>query len=306
MRTGRFFRTSMNRIDALILALTIISIANLIVTAQQPSVPVMELYGSGVPTSNCTPPQRYFQTNSTAGNNIWLCTDTNLWTNVTSGGGSGIPAGAIIFINTGACPAGYTEVAGLDGRMVLGTLNANANVGTTGGNDNITPAGTNGAQTFTGSALGTHAHSAGTYANSGGSVNAHSGSAVADHASHTHDYTQVPNHVHPYCSQTATTGGASSYEHGAIDASSAATECSMLTNNPSGGVATGTTVGPSATLTHGVTQPANHTFTQPTIGGSSEAISGGTPAGTVTVPAFTGTSFDNRSAFVRLIGCKKD
>lgn len=50
------------------------------------------------------------------------------------------------------------------------------------------------------------------------------------------------------------------------------------------GVATGTTAGPGAALTHSVTQPSAHTFTQPT---------------------FAGTQFDNRPAFVRVIFCKK-
>lgn len=64
---------------------------------------------------------------------------------------------------------------------------------------------------------------------------------------HTHTYTEVPNHVHPYTSQTATTGTVSSYEHGAIDASSTAAEASISTNNPTGGVATGTTANQSTT-----------------------------------------------------------
>jgi hypothetical protein len=108
----------------------------------------------------------------------------------------------------------------------------------------------------------------------------HSGAAVADHASHTHTYTQVvnhthtvsitdPGHAHDIRSQTATTGSATSYEHGATDTSSsianeghltaaATTGITASTANPAGGVATGTTAGPSATLTHSVTQPGNH------------------------------------------------
>jgi hypothetical protein len=158
--------------------------------------------------------------------------------------GGGLPAGVVVMVASGACPSGYTEVSALNGKMPLGTLDANANVGGTGGADNITPS-------------------------------AHAATAVADHASHTHTYTEVPNHVHPYCSQTATTGGATSYEHGTLDTSSAETECTEVTNNPSGGVATGTTAGPSATLTHSVTQPSDH------------------------------SAMDNRSAFVRVIFCEK-
>lgn len=124
----------------------------------------------------------------------------------------------------------------------------------------------------------------------------HAGTAVADHASHTHTYAQVLNHTHAVnvndpthnhtqnahthviTSQTATTGSATSYEHGALDTSSAeaeatevtgsttatnqaaATGITATTDNPAGGVASGTTAGPSATLTHNVTQPSNHTI----------------------------------------------
>ena len=118
----------------------------------------------------------------------------------------------------------------------------------------------------------------------------HAGTAVADHASHTHTYSDIVNHTHPVVdpghthtqdahshiitSQTATNGGATSYEHGTLDTSSAEAEATettattvavnqsattgITTSNPVGGGASGTTAGPSATLTHGVTQPNNH------------------------------------------------
>ena len=75
---------------------------------------------------------------------------------------SGLPAGLVAFILSGTCPSGYTEVAALNGIAVIGTLAANANVGTTGGSDTITPAGTvawpAGVPTFAGNALATHTH----------------------------------------------------------------------------------------------------------------------------------------------------
>lgn len=146
----------------------------------------------------------------------------------------------------------------------------------------------------------------------------HAGAAVADHPSHTHQYTEIVNHTHPVTdpghnhtqnshnhtqdahthiqnahnhvvtSQTATTGSATSYEHGTLDTSSAEAEATevtanttptnqnatatnqvatatnqsnttgVTTGNPVGGVASGTTAGPSATLSHGVTQPSDH------------------------------------------------
>jgi hypothetical protein len=121
-------------------------------------------------------------------------------------------------------------------------------------------------------------------AHAGTAVSAHAGTAVADHASHTHQYTEIVQHthtvnitdnghVHAQASQTATTGGVSSWEHGAIDTSSTAAETlntasattgiTATTSNPAGSVATGTTIGPNATLTHSVTQPSAHTVTQP-------------------------------------------
>lgn len=159
-----------------------------------------------------------------------------------SGGGGGLPSGAIILIISGTCPSGYAEETNLNGRTLIGTLAANADVGTTGGADTVTPS-------------------------------THTGAAVGDHASHTHTYTDVIAHTHVVTSQTATTGSATSYEHGTLDTSSAEAEVTEVTGST--GVATGTTAGPSAALTHAVTQPATH------------------------------AAIDNRSAFVRLIACKK-
>lgn len=88
---------------------------------------------------------------------------------------------------------------------------------------------------------------------------AHVGTAVDDHAIHTHTYTQVPNHVHGLSTvlRTATTGGATTQVTDVADTSSTA-DTTRKTDNPDGGVATGTTAGPSVTLTHAVTQPSTH------------------------------------------------
>ena len=197
----------------------------------------------------------------------------------------GVPAGVIAMWSgsIASIPAGWQLCDGTNGSPDLRDkfvkcVAAAEEPGTTGG-------------------AATHAHGAGTYATS-----AHAGTAVADHASHTHTYTQVPNHTHPITdpthnhtqnahthvvtSQTATTGSATSYEHGTLDTSSAEAEVTEVTgsttatniaaatgitatDNPTGGVATGTTAGPSATLTHGVTQPSAHTMS-----GTSESVNG--------------------------------
>ena len=53
----------------------------------------------------------------------------------------GIPSGIIVFIDSGSCPSGFTEVAGLNGVYILGTLAANNDAGGTGGSNSYTPAG---------------------------------------------------------------------------------------------------------------------------------------------------------------------
>jgi hypothetical protein len=115
---------------------------------------------------------------------------------------------------------------------------------------------------------------------------------VADHSSHTHGYSEIVQHTHTVnvndpqhnhsqvahthvvTSQTATTGSATSYEHGTLDTSSAEAEATEVTgstqatnvaastgitattSDPSGSVANGTTSGPSAALSHSPTNNA--------------------------------------------------
>ena len=47
----------------------------------------------------------------------------------------GIVTGVIVMIASGTCPASFTEVAGLNGKTLFGTIAANGDVGTTGGSD---------------------------------------------------------------------------------------------------------------------------------------------------------------------------
>ena len=63
---------------------------------------------------------------------------------VSSGSGA-VPTGGIILIDSGSCPSGFTEDDTLAGNYLLITKSSNADVGTTGGSNSYTPAGTNGA-----------------------------------------------------------------------------------------------------------------------------------------------------------------
>jgi hypothetical protein len=215
-----------------------------------------------------------------------------------------VPPGFMTFVISGTCPLEWSEVTALNGKTLLGTVAANVDVGASGGNDNITPTVnslTAAAQTFTGSALSAHSHSVGTYVNSNSAV---SGIVIDNHASHTHTYTDVVNHVHLQTAPAGQTGGQDSVTRDTSTNGSSNT--ALSTANPTGGVATGTTAGPSAALSHNVSN--NGTAAAQTISGSSESITAGTPAGTNGTSAVTGTlnSFDNRSAFIKVIFCVKD
>src|SRR5216684_2119836 len=81
-----------------------------------------------------------------------------------------LPSGVLMLLLSGSCPTGWTESSALNGKFLQGTLAANGDVGTTGGNATITPAGSVTAPTFTGSQVTTSAVSAGTPAGTNGTA----------------------------------------------------------------------------------------------------------------------------------------
>lgn len=308
---------------------------------------------------------------------LWGCV-ANSWLQLNT---PSVPTGSIIMITSGTCPANYSEVTALDGVTVIGTLSSHMDVGGTGGNNNLTPSGTNSTPLFTGTGgqstssntagtpagtvgaitmsgstaaeashthsvtaagtngtgtvtpLGTIAWPAGVPTNASGaftqgaiswpagvptnSAISMSGSTAGEAAhthsvtaagtnsaptftgnalsSHTHDYTQVPNHVHVQSVNSAATGGLSGYTADTSTNTSVASGYS--TANPTGGVATGTTIGPSITLTpagtnsaptftgSGVTSGAgsSHLHTFGTLAASTPTVSW--PAGVPTIAA---------------------
>lgn len=194
------------------------------------------------PATPCTP-NSLSVTNAGSSSRSWSCaSDGQSWSEITTQGGGdsgGVPTGAILLIDSGSCPAGYSEVPGLDGRMILGTLAAHANVGTTGGSDAITPAGTI--------------------------------SAIDQVVNHTHTVTVTdPGHTHNQGYRNSGTAGTAG-----IQGASTANNATIANAVPSG--VTGITA------------------------------SSATPAGGVAsmTPTFTGTAGDNRSAFLRMIACRK-
>ena len=254
-----------------------------------------------------------------------------------------IPSGSILLVDAGTCPTGFSEVAGLNGKTLFGTVTANADVGATGGADNITPAGTNSAPGFTGDAVASNGVSAGTPAgtNSTSSVTplgtvaapaiswpagvpTFAGAAFSNVINHTHAVNVTdPGHTHLTQRYPTATGGSSGFT---IDTSMSgtladntlpvkanATGVTATSSNPGGGVAS---ITPAGTIAWPVGVPTN---TVPAFTGSSSTVSAQTftgsalgthshnttATGIVAAPSFTGSSFDNRSAFVKVIFCKK-
>ena len=190
--------------------------------------------------------------------------------------GGGVPSGMLTFILSGTCASGWTEETSLNGKTLLGTLAANLDVGAAGGNDNITPAGTVSQPTFTGDVFATHQHSDGTFA---AAAQVFTGAASAC----------VVNHVHVQSVNSAAAGGLSGYT--ADTSTNTSVSSGYSTANPTGG---------SASCTPAGTSNASD------VTGNTGAITAGTPSGIVSQPTFAGTPAENRSAFVKVIFCKKN
>lgn len=254
--------------------------------------------------------------------------------NADSSGGGGIPAGAVVMIVSGSCPVtlgtGWAEEATLAGKFVLATTDASGNIGTTGGVDSVTPAGSVSAPTFTGSALGTHAHGIGSYADAAVSagtpvgsnawpagVPTFSGTPFSGVINHTHTVSvNDPGHTHLTQRYPTATGSSSGFTNdtsmsgtltnNTLPTASGTTGITASTQNPGGGVSSitpaGTVAWPAGVPAFNGSALGTH---QHGLGGSSEAVSAGTPAGSVSVPVFSGNSQENRPAFARVIFCRK-
>lgn len=217
-----------------------------------------------------------------------------------------LPTGTLIFSTSGTCPLGSTEATDIVDRVLVTTSIAGGLAGTTGGNDNITPAGTVSASTFTGDALSSHSHDVGTYANSSDSAGTPSGTNAWPAGVPTFagsSSTVIVNHVHVQNVNTGTTGAQNGYGVDASTNGSGATGIS--TANPTGGAASYTPVGtiawPAGVPAFTGSALSSHTHI---LSGSTASVSGGTPTGTNSTPTFTGSSFDNRQAFVKVIVCR--
>lgn len=239
---------------------------------------VPTIYNQTVETSGTPVTQRGTVNFTGAGVSV---ADTGGKTQVSIPGGAGeaFPVGAVFISVVSTNPAtllGYGTWSAIAAGRVLVGLDAGDTdfdvVEETGGAKTVASAGSNSAPTFTGSALATHQHAA-------VSAGTPAGTNAAE-AAHTHTYTQVPNHVHVQSVNSATTGGLNGY--GVDTSTNTSTASGYSTANPTGGVATGTT---AAGASH------NHAFTGSALATHQhDAISAGTPAGSVSAPTFTGSA----------------
>jgi len=182
-------------------------------------------------------------------------------------------SGAIILLINGTCNAGWTEVTTLNGKFLKGTIAANGNVGTTGGNATIIPAGT-----ITQPTLIMNSYTP------LGSINTptFTGSALANHA-HELPY-QLSTSTQSRQIAAATFGtGTSRVSTGAVTFGATAVSAPVALSQA---VSAGTPIGTISALT----------FT-----GNNNI-----PTGTVSKPTFSGTSIDPSPAFINVIFCRKN
>lgn len=120
-------------------------------------------------------------------------------------GGGGLPAGLIV-ISLTTCPSGFSEVAALDAKFLLGTLAAHADVGDTGGQDTVT------------------------------SVLDHTHAVNVSDSGHVHGEL-APTSASAGALRLATDTNASGSVEAGLNTASATTGITATTDNPAGGVA---------------------------------------------------------------------
>jgi hypothetical protein len=187
-------------------------------------------------------------------------------------------SGMIVFIDSGSCPTNWTEVSQA-GNYVLLTSSGNGNVGTTGGSNSYTPAGSNATASFTPS--GTVA--APTFTGSQGTVPAETFTGTP--------FSSVINHTHTVTVTSLVQGGTTA----------ATTGTHLMTSTAVGGSARAPTAGGVASITPaGINGTASFT---PAGTNSAPTFTGN--SGTVPAETWSGTPTTIQPTFIRLIACKK-
>jgi len=206
------------------------------------------------------------------------CGPDDTWSTQPAFASLSVPTGIIVLLASGACPATYTEVTALAGHMISVTVAANADVGTTGGADSVTPAGGVSAPTFAGDAATSSLVSGGTPT---GTVSAPSFSGAAWSA---------PAFSWPAGAPTFS-GSPGTVPAQAFTGSTGTVPAQAFSGSP------GTVPAQVVSWPAGVPAFSGTQGTVPaeTISGSAASITAGTPAGSVSAPTFTGTALATHS-----------
>lgn len=218
--------------------------------------------------------------------------------------GGGIPAGLITVIVAGACPATWTEVSALNGKMLRGTLAANGDVGTAAGSDAITPtgtvsqpivtmnsytpAGTNATVSFTPSGTIAWPAAVPTFAGGAGTVAAQSFTGSSATSGATTGGTPAGTVTAPVF-----TGNALATHAHELPFQIAST--TIFRQIAAATFGSGTSRAATATQTH----TANTTSAAVAL---SQAVTAGTPAGTNSAPTFTGSALATHTHTVTATG----
>lgn len=180
---------------------------------------------------------------------------------------TGVPSGLVALTVNSGCPTGFSEVSALNGKFLQGTIAANGDVGTTGGNATITPAGQ----------VSQPGLSMNSYTPSGTNAATTTGATSAGTPTGTN-------------SATATSGNCAATNIAAGTGST--TACKATAPNLT---VPAETFSGSAMATHTHTVPAE-TFT-----GTAAILTG-----SVSQPTFTGSAIDPRPQFTKVIFCSKN
>lgn len=301
-----------------LLVLVILSLAGA-ARAQTLTQPVNPLHktSTAAPTDGCSDGEINVDT---VAKKVYFCAGG--WQELVTGGS--LPSGLITFVTSGSCGAGWSEVTALNGVTLVGTLVANSDVGTTGGSDSVTPTVASltaaaqtvssltaaaqtvnslsaAAQTFTGDSTTVPAETVNSLTAAAQTVNSLTAAAhtiswppgVPTQAADTFGTTKFTT------SGSGTAGFTSETARGAI-------------SWPPGVPTEGTSAVTGTMNSSAVTGTLNSTTVTPLGHNAASAVTGtmnsSAVTGTMNSSAVTGSlsSFDNRSAFVKVIFCSKN
>jgi hypothetical protein len=254
---------------------------------------------SGLPTS-CTIGELAVVTDASANQRLYYAYQSPCAWEAAKGSSSGaVPSGSILMVNSGSCPTGYTEDDTFNGNYLLGTQAANSDVGTTGGSNSYTPAGTNGTVTFT----PTGSNSSGAF--SEGAISWPSGVPTNASGAFSEGAISWPSSVPTIASLSIATthegSGTSNYVATSMGGTTLASSTTSITmpaiswpsSKPT--IAAGAFTQPTISWPSGVPTIAAGTFTQPTFTGAS---------GTVPAESFTGTGATLTPTYEKVLFCK--